>query len=494
MHGTKGVRWQRDAHTNKLERLKTVMGGLGSDQVSLRVVNGIVRVSDSLIVLACALVASWAYLADIGDMTARYALVIIAGIVLQAQFSQSVGIYRSDKLGQLDYQIIRLSVAWSLTFFVLVTAAFLTKVSADYSRGWALIWFASVLLLQAGLRISLYFRIRDWIAHGRLRNNVAIVGAGEHGRRLVQYMNGMRGQNFSIVGIFDDRKDRVPEVVEGIPHAGSVNDLLQLARNKRIDQVLVALPWSAEERHMEILAKLKTLPVDVRLSPDFIGFRLLHSAFGRIGAIPTVEVSQKPLSDWKLVGKEIEDRVLGALILLFITPLMLLIALAIKLDSPGPVLFRQNRYGFNNQVIEVFKFRTMHVEACQSATVPQATHNDPRVTPIGRFLRRTSLDELPQILNVLRGEMSLVGPRPHAVQHNEYYGAIVSEYASRHRVKPGITGWAQVNGWRGETDTLDKMKKRVEHDIFYIDNWSIGFDLRILLLTILVVLRGNNAY
>lgn len=470
------------------------MGGLGGDQVSLRVVSGVLRIADSIVVLACALVANWIYLQDTGDMAARYVLVTIAGILLQAQFSQSAGLYRPEKLGQLDYQIIRLSIAWSLTLFGLVTAAFLTKVSADYSRGWALIWFASVILLHAGLRVGLYYRIRRWIAAGRLRKNIAVIGAGEHGRRLIQYLNGMRGENFSIIGVFDDRTDRVPEVIEGTPRTGTVDDLLRLARSERIDQVLVALPWSAEERHMEILSKLKTLPVDVRLSPDLIGFRLLHSSFGRIGTIPTVEVSQKPLSDWKLVGKEIEDRVLGALILLFITPLMLLIALAIKLDSPGPVLFRQNRYGFNNQVIEVFKFRTMRVEACHSATVPQATHNDPRITSVGRFLRRSSLDELPQILNVLRGEMSLVGPRPHAVQHNEYYGGIVVQYASRHRVKPGITGWAQVNGWRGETDTLEKMQKRVEHDIFYIDNWSIGFDLQILLMTSFVVLRGNNAY
>lgn len=470
------------------------MGGLGSDQVSLRVVSGIVRVADLIIVLACAIIAGWIYLADIWDLATRYAVAIIVGIALQAQFSQLAGLYKSEKLDQLDYQIIRLSIAWSLTFFGLVTAAFLTKVSADYSRGWAVIWFGAVLFGLAGLRVALYYRIRTWIAAGRLRNNIAIVGMGEHGRRLVQHINGMRGASFSIIGIFDDRTGRAPEVIEGFSRAGTVDDLLRLARTERIDQILVALPWSAEERHLEILNKLKTLPVDVRLSPDLIGFRLLHSSIGRIGALPTVEVSQKPLSDWKLVGKEFEDRILGALILLFITPLMLLIALAIKLDSPGPVLFRQKRYGFNNKVIEVFKFRTMRVEACQNVTVPQATHNDPRVTIVGRFLRRSSLDELPQVLNVLRGEMSLVGPRPHAVQHNEYYGGIVNEYASRHRVKPGITGWAQVNGWRGETDTLEKMQKRVEHDIFYIDNWSLGFDLQILLMTTLVVLRGNNAY
>jgi Undecaprenyl-phosphate glucose phosphotransferase len=427
-------------------------------------------------------------------MPRQYFFVVAAAVFLQAHFFQFAGLYRFEKFGVLLYQTGRLLVGWSLTFLTLATVAFLTKVSADYSRGWALIWFVSVLFALTSVRVAMCYRIRRWIADGRLVQNIAIVGAGENGRRLVQYLNATQSGNFRIVGIFDDRASRIPKVIEGHPLAGTVEDLLRVARSERVDQVLLALPWSAEERQLEILEKLKMLPVDVRLGPDLIGFRLLHSTFNHIGAIPTVEVAQKPLSDWKLLNKEIEDRVLGAVILLFITPVMLLVAMAIKLDSPGPILFRQNRYGFNNQVIEVFKFRTMREDACQLASVPQATRNDPRITWVGRFLRRSSLDELPQMLNVLRGEMSLVGPRPHAVQHNEYYDRMIDMYASRHRVKPGITGWAQVNGWRGETDTLEKMQKRVEYDIHYIDNWSIGFDLQILFMTAFVVLRGDNAY
>jgi Undecaprenyl-phosphate glucose phosphotransferase len=470
------------------------MGGIGSEQVSPRVVSGILRAVDFLIVLGCALFSFWAYHPDVGETSSQYIVVVAAAVLLQVHLFQFAGLYRFEKFGELQFQLGRLLAAWSLTFFALVTVAFLTKVSADYSRGWALIWFVAVLFALTILRVALYFRIRVWIASGRLLHNIAIVGAGENGRRLVQYLNGAQGGNFSIIGIFDDRASRVPEMIEGYRRAGTVDDLLRFARNERIDQILVALPWSAEERHSEILRKLKTLPVDVRLSPDLIGFSLLHSSFGRIGAIPTVEVSHKPLSDWKLLTKEFEDLILGALVLLFITPLLLLIAIAVKLDSPGPILFRQKRYGFNNQVIEVCKFRSMRVDACQDVTVPQATRNDPRITSIGRFLRRSSLDELPQIINVLRGEMSLVGPRPHAVLHNEQFAQIIDEYAARHRVKPGITGWAQVNGWRGETDTVDKMRKRVEHDIHYIDNWSISFDLKILLMTPILVRRGDNAY
>lgn len=462
--------------------------------MSLRVVSGFVRATDSLIVLLCAILAKLAYLPDFGEMFRHYMLVIGAGMLLQMNFFQLAGLYRPQKLGQMEYQIPRLVAAWSLTFFLLVTAAFLGKVSSDYSRGWALIWFGAVLVSLTLFRIGLFYQLRLWMSAGQLRRNVAIFGAGEHGRRLAQYLNSIRGESIRIMGVFDDRSDRVPENLEGHPLVGTLDDLLRVARTERIDEVLVALPWSAEERILEVLEKLRILPLDIRLSSDLVGFRLMSSNFGRIGHMPTVELSYKPLSDWKLFTKELEDRALSALILLFIAPVMLIISVLIKLDSPGPVLFRQKRYGFNNQVIEVFKFRTMRVEACQSASVPQAIQDDPRVTAIGRFLRRSSLDELPQLVNVLRGEMSLVGPRPHAVPHNEYFSGIIAEYASRHRVKPGITGWAQVNGWRGETDTVEKMQKRVEFDVYYIDNWSIKFDMLILLMTFFVVLRGNNAY
>lgn len=280
------------------------MGGIDSEQVSTRVVSGTLRAIDILIVLVCALFSYWAYLPEFNEIPRQYIIVVTAGVLLQAYLFQFAGLYRFGKLGDLQFQLGRLVAAWSLTFFALVTAAFLTKVSADYSRGWALIWFVAVFFVLASLRVALYYRIRSWIAAGRLLHKIAIIGAGEHGRRLVQYLNGMQDGNFCVVGIFDDRASRIPEVIEGHFRSGTVDDLLLLTRSVRIDQVLVALPWSAEERHLEILNKLRTLPVDVRLTPDLIGFRLLRSSFGRIGTIPTIEVSQKPLSDWRLVGKD----------------------------------------------------------------------------------------------------------------------------------------------------------------------------------------------
>ncbi len=420
---------------------------------------------------------------------------VLGAVLLQANLFHFAGLYRFETYNNLLYQIGRLLAAWSFVFFILITAAFLTKTSIQFSRGWTLIWFASTLCALVFFRIALYTRVCRWAAGGRLIRTIAIIGAGLQCQRLLRYLADLHGSEIRIAGVFDDRKDsRVPDSIEGHPRRGDTDDLMVFARQNRIDQIIIALPWSAEERLLAIMRKLRSLPVDVSLSPDMIGFRLLYSSFSRVGAVPLLNVFHKPLSDWRLLTKELEDRVLGVAILLFILPLMLLIGVLIKLSSRGPVFFRQKRYGFNNQEIEVWKFRTMRHQAVADSTVPQATHDDPRVTLFGRFLRRSSLDEMPQIFNVLRGDMSLVGPRPHAVPHNEYYDGLVNEYASRHRVKPGITGWAQVNGWRGETDTVEKMQRRVEHDIHYIDNWTIGFDLKILLMTAFAVLRGDNAY
>jgi Undecaprenyl-phosphate glucose phosphotransferase len=289
----------------------------------------------------------------------------------------------------------------------------------------------------------------------------------------------------------------VPDYVAGYPVLGTIDDLLRFARHNPVDQVVLALPWSAERRLLGCVRKLRSLAVDVRLCPDHIGFHLPHRGVVHVAGVPLLGVLERPLSGWASVVKAVEDRALAALLLVLVAPLMLLLALAVRLTSPGPALFRQKRLGFNNEVIEVYKFRSMRLDQCDAGTGPrlaQATRHDPRITPLGRLLRRTSLDELPQLLNVLRGDMSIVGPRPHAVAHNQQYARLIDEYLARHRVKPGITGWAQVNGLRGETDTLAKMEQRVQHDLFYIENWSLGLDLKIILMTLLVAFTDPNAY
>ena len=242
------------------------------------------------------------------------------------------------------------------------------------------------------------------------------------------------------------------------------------------------------------MTKMRQVPVDLQLAPEQIGFRLADRPQLNLAGVPMLTVFEKPLSGWNYLIKGVEDRALGVLMTIVAAPVLLLIALAIKLDSPGPVLFRQQRFGFNNKIFTVYKFRTMYDRPGEEESVPQATRNDPRITRVGRLLRRTSLDELPQLFNVLQGTMSLVGPRPHAVAHNEAFAAAVREYYARHRVKPGITGWAQVNGFRGETDTREKLERRVEYDLYYIDNWSLQLDLKIILMTLLVGFVNRHAY
>jgi Undecaprenyl-phosphate glucose phosphotransferase len=239
------------------------------------------------------------------------------------------------------------------------------------------------------------------------------------------------------------------------------------------------------------------LPLTIRLCPDWIGFQVLHREVVQLSGVPLLTLAEQPLSGWRLLLKDLVDRVLALMILIMAAPLLLGIAVAIKLDTRGPVFYRQQRHGFNREVIQIFKFRTMYADRCDDgigAPVIQATKNDTRITRVGRYLRCSSLDELPQVLNVLKGDMSIVGPRPHAVAHNEYYGTLIDTYLARHKVKPGITGWAQVNGLRGETDTLDKMEKRVQHDLYYITNWSLWLDAKIVLQTLFVSFVDRAAY
>jgi Undecaprenyl-phosphate glucose phosphotransferase len=377
----------------------------------------------------------------------------------------------------------------------LVILGFATGLLDEVSRAWVALWlvfgFAGLLATRSLARLQ----ILRWYRAGRLTLNIAVIGAGEHGRRFIEHLR-QQDRHVNIIGLFDDRRDRIPDFIAGFPVLGTVDDLLLFARRYRIDQVIVALPWGAEERLLGWLKKLKTLPADIRLCPDVIGFHLPHRGVSHIAGVPMLNVFEKPIAGWDGVVKAIEDRLLAGLILVGIAPLLLVVAVAIRLTSPGPIFFKQKRYGFNNEIIEVFKFRSMYVERCSGDTgqVAQATRDDDRITPLGRFLRRTSLDELPQFINVLRGEMSIVGPRPHAVAHNEQYAQLIHEYLARHKVKPGITGWAQVNGLRGETDTLEKMERRVQYDLHYIENWSLALDIRIILQTLLVGFSHPNAY
>ncbi|HEY1361241.1 MAG TPA: undecaprenyl-phosphate glucose phosphotransferase, partial [Xanthobacteraceae bacterium] len=341
--------------------------------------------------------------------------------------------------------------------------------------------------------------VRRWTRQGRLDRRTVIVGADERGDALVGALASQRDCDVRLLGVFDDRADdRARAGIAGRRKLGSVDDLVELARRTRIDLVIFALPVSAESRILEMLRKLWVLPVDIRLAAHSNKLRFRPRTYSYLGDVPMLDMLDKPITDWDVVMKWLFDRLFGGVLLVLASPLMLLTAIAIRLDSRGPVLFRQKRYGFNNELIEVYKFRSMHVDQCDATASQLVRKGDPRVTRVGAFIRKTSIDELPQLFNVVfKGNLSLVGPRPHAVHakaENRRYDEAVDGYFARHRVKPGITGWAQICGWRGETDTQEKIQRRVEHDLFYIENWSVLFDLRILARTPLALARTENAY
>jgi Undecaprenyl-phosphate glucose phosphotransferase len=466
------------------------------------------RFTDATIIASAGILAHGAYLGVKADLRSVYYLAVLAGMLLATAIFHVNQLYRLDG-GSVVTSTTRLFSSWSAVVLTLVVTAYLLHLSELYSRGWMILWFAGSFAGMAAARAGLKLLQRRWILEGRLTRTVAIVGGGSHAARLVRRFavageTGTSGPGngappVKVLGYFDDRAERADPLLEklGCFRLGTVDDLMQLVRREPVDQIIVALPWSAETRVLTLLRRLRSLPIDIALAPDLVGFSVSRSAYAALGGVVLLQVFSRPLADWRLVMKGVEDRGLALLLLLLFAPVLLLIAVLIKFDSRGPVFFRQQRYGFNQQLINVLKFRTMYAHLEDRTAAQLATRNDRRVTRIGRFLRRSSLDELPQLVNVLRGDMSIVGPRPHALSAraaDRLYEEVVEEYAARHRVKPGITGWAQVNGWRGETDTYDKIKKRVEYDLDYIENWSLAFDIKILLMTVAAVFRTENAY
>ncbi len=383
----------------------------------------------------------------------------------------------------------RILIGLATAAVVLLSAAYVFKISASFSRGWFISWFT----LSATLLLCEHFMVtrllHSWMRAGFFARNIVIYGSGEIAERLIERLTFKKGGP-RLIGVFDDLP---PDASPSVVVAGGLSDLIRLAQGERVDEVVIAVPLSEDRRIGRLVEELAVLPADIRLCPDLTAFRIRPTRIVDYGGVHVLEIVRRPLDHWSPVIKALEDRVLAALLLAAAAPILLLIAMAIRFDSEGPALFRQRRHGFNHQVITVLKFRTMRV-AEDGPMVQQARQNDARVTRVGRFLRHTSLDELPQLINVLTGDMSLVGPRPHALAHNEHFSSLVEHYAKRHKMKPGITGWAQVNGLRGETDTPEKMRKRIEYDLYYIENWSLWFDIRILALTPFFGLFHKNAY
>nr|WP_067298186.1 undecaprenyl-phosphate glucose phosphotransferase [Marinobacterium profundum] len=419
----------------------------------------------------------------IGDFTSAYRVLAVVTVFCIWVIYSYRGVYRQSS-GYLG-GCLRITSAWLAVIFLLAFIGFVTKTSSVFSREVLLNWVVSVLVLQnASFCLISYLckRYRQNFGHSI---PVTVVGTGVMAEYLIDNLNKNRWLPDNVVGCVRSLDEDQRKSVSGVKVLGGVENIRDLIKQHDIRRVYIALPMKASEQIEGLNFDLLDLNVDIIWAPDIFAVNLLNHSVREVAGVPLISINESPLTSSKVAMfvKNLLDRSLAAVGLLTLSPVLLWIAYKVKQSSPGPVFFKQDRHGWDGKVIKVWKFRSMKLHADTDGTVTQATKEDPRVTKIGAFIRRTSLDELPQLVNVLQGTMSLVGPRPHAVAHNNYYSNKINAYLARHRIKPGITGLAQISGFRGETDTIDKMEKRVEYDLAYINNWSIGLDIKILIKT-----------
>ena len=463
------------------------------------VLAGMVRLIEAALVTLIGFAVYACYVVPVAGFAWHYVAGILGIAALAMLAFQAADIYQVQAFRGHEKQYMRLASAWSVVFLIAISVSFFAKAGDQFSRAWLGSFYVLGLFALIASRRALFLLVSRWTREGRLDRRTVLVGADENGEALVHSLAAQRDSDVHVVGVFDDRGDeRSPTSLDGVPKLGTVDDLVEFARHTRVDLVIFSLPISAEGRILEMLKKLWILPVDIRLSAHTNKLRFRPRSYSYIGNVPVLDIFDKPIADWDVVMKWLFDKIVGSLALICAAPIMLVVAIAIKLDSRGPVFFKQKRYGFNNELIEIYKFRSMYSDQADAAAKKLVTKDDPRVTRVGRFIRKASLDELPQLFNVVFfGNLSLVGPRPHAVHakaENRLYDEAVDGYFARHRVKPGITGWAQIHGWRGETDSHEKIQHRVEHDLYYIENWSILLDLYIVAQTPFALIRTENAY
>ena len=462
-------------------------------QASRALLPFLIRGADALLVMLAGFVAlALRFEGGWPEISPYLALCAVAALSAYA-FFPAFGLYRSWRGHSLVDLFGRLFLAWSLVLLGLAVALVLVKEAETFSRLWLGIWWGAGLLLLMGFRLGLYQLLAFLRRRGWNHRRVLIVGTGAAAANLVARARRETWTGFEVVGVLSTSGEGT-EAEAALPLLGTLDALEPLMAQHQVDEVWLAVPLRDESIVRAVLARLSERVVTIRFAPDIFGLRLLNHSVSEVLGYPMLDLSASPMTGLNRLVKGIEDRLLAALILLLVSPLMLLIALAVKLSSPGPVFFRQQRLGWDGRPFRIYKFRSMVVHEEPAGQVVQASRQDARLTRVGAFLRRTSLDELPQFINVLQGKMSIVGPRPHALAHNDQYKGMIEGYMLRHKVKPGITGWAQVNGWRGETDTLEKMQKRIEYDLYYIEHWSLAFDLKIIFLTLFRGFVHKNAY
>ena len=489
----------RKIAANRLKLAETMGTVRLTTSFSPVVLTGLVQFAEFLLIILVGAIVYWLYLAPQLGFHTAYAVTIPGVALLAVGAFHALDLYHVGALRMLIQKGFKLAAGWFGAFMFAFALIFFLKLEGLFSRVFFASWFMIGFVMLLVGRFATQIFVKELTRQGRLDRRTAIVGGGNAGETLIQSLARQGDSDLRICGVFDDRNDdRSTDLVAGVPKLGNVDDLVEFARRTKLDLVIFSLPVNAEARLLQMLRKLWVLPIDIRLAAHTQKLRFRPRNYSYIAGMPVFDMADKPIADWDVVLKWLFDKGVGALMLVLLFPVMALVALAVKLDSRGPIFFKQRRYGFNNELIEVYKFRSMFAESTDANATRLVTRGDPRVTRVGRFIRKTSLDELPQLINVvLKGNLSLIGPRPHAVNskaQNRLYDEVVDGYFARHRVKPGITGWAQINGWRGETDTEDKIQKRVECDLYYIENWSVFLDAYILIMTPFALTKTENAY
>lgn len=446
------------------------------------------RVLDPIVVVACG-VALYAFQFASLDLPRHYVFVLLGCFLVCFAVFPSFDLYRPYRGASLWAETQLLASAWAVAFAGLVVALFVVKTSTEFSRlwigQWAVAGFLSLVVLRILLRGGLSFLRRQ----GFNLRYVAIAGVGELGRDVARRLADSPWTGLKVVCFYDDDPRLQQQVFDGVPVRGGLHRIPQEVAELSIDQVWITLPLKDEEKVKSLLHALRHSAVDIRLVPDIFDFRLLNHSVTEVAGLPVMNLSVTPMVGVNLVVKAVEDRVLASLILLLISPFLLLIALGVKLSSPGPIFYRQERVGWNGKLFVMLKFRSMPVGVERSGVQWGGARNK-EATPFGAFLRKTSLDELPQFINVLKGDMSIVGPRPERPMFVEKFKDEIPDYMKKHLVKAGITGWAQIAGWRGDTD----LAKRIEYDLYYIEHWSLWFDMRIILSTLFKGFISKNAH
>lgn len=481
-----------------LPRAEAAINDYGTPAYSRTVIANVLRLVDFLALSLIGGILYFSHVLATDPFNPAFPIAILAFSALTVSIASSFQGYSVGALRRYYRQLARVMTIWAAVLGLFMVFAFFARVSDDISRLWLGLWFVTGLAYFALGRTIVRSFIMRWTTDGRLHRRAVIVGGGEAAEQLITALNAQAESDIRICGIFDDRTDgRSPEMVAGYQRLGTISQLVEFGRRAHIDLLILSLPMSAETRILQMLKKLWVLPIDIRISAQSSRLRFRPRSYSHVGSVPFLDLFDRPIDEWNSVIKRVFDVSFSIFGLVLFSPIMLATAIAVKATSKGPVLFRQKRYGFNNEIIEILKFRSMYQEQSDPEAKKAVTRDDPRVTTVGRFIRRTSIDELPQLISVIKGDLSLVGPRPHAINahtHDELWDDVVDGYFARHRVKPGVTGWAQINGWRGEVDNREKIERRIEHDLFYIENWSVLFDLYICMATPFALLKQENAY